>query len=221
MLPGNKSILMNYSAPTRLVLATASLVFAWNVFSALWDDRYSAGAHNRILLWNNERLCTGDGIFIACKNDIALAEAHALATETTELKAAVAECRVPFSTVLWSRRRGITTDSHCYLLDLCWCNRVWTCSHSPESPMGNAGAKQENLLQLFSRLLLFHSISASHPLLTLSSSSSFRHCPFPCSTLGLCKSPFIAWYTALIIECIFMQRVSFGALSSLVTDPWH
>lgn len=35
MLPGNKSILMNYSAATPLVLATAELVFAWNVLSAL------------------------------------------------------------------------------------------------------------------------------------------------------------------------------------------
>lgn len=176
MLPGNKSILVNYSASTPLVLATASLVFAWNVFSALRDDRYSTGPYNRILLCNNERLCIGDGIFIACKNDTDSAEAHASATEAKGCSGGVR--RVSFSTVLWSRRRGITTDSHCHLLDLCWCNRVWTCSRSPGSPLGNAGAKQGKLIATFLfRLLLFRSISASHPLLTLSLSLSHRLAP--------------------------------------------
>lgn len=82
-------------------------------------------------------------------------------------------------------------------------------------------ATQKWKRKLFKRILWIHLHHVCPSSLVDSFSLSFfRQCPLPCSSLGLCNASYCPIHSINNWEH-FMQTVSFGALSSLVTDPWH
>lgn len=80
-------------------------------------------------------------------------------------------------------------------------------------------SKTENYSKTFLSIHLLH-FYLLVILLTHSHSLSFFSAHFLVSSLGLCNASYCPIHSINNWEH-FMQTVSFGALSSLVTDPWH